>query len=101
MDKLGIVTSEYHLYRAGLFARQQGVEPVGIPAKTSKAYLFVDYFLREILGRVVLHDFLGGFKKMLDRKYADIAWEQAAALLAIDSPTGFTAKAGRLGEECL
>lgn len=30
---------------------------------------------------------------MLDRKYADIAWEQAAALLAIDSPTGFTAKA--------
>ena len=28
---------------------------------------------------------------MLDRKYADIAWEQAAALLAIDSPTGFTA----------
>ena len=49
VDKLGIVTSEYHLYRAGLFARQQGVEPVGIPAKTSKAYLFVDYFLREIL----------------------------------------------------
>ena len=27
---------------------------------------------------------------MLDRKYADFAWEQAAALLAIDSPTGFT-----------
>ena len=49
VDKLGIVTSEYHLYRAGLFTRQQGVEPVGIPAKTTKAYLFVDYFLREIL----------------------------------------------------
>ena len=30
---------------------------------------------------------------MLDRKYADFAWEQAAELLAIDSPTGFTAKA--------
>ena len=30
---------------------------------------------------------------MLDRKYADLAWEQAAALLAIDSPTGFTAGA--------
>ena len=30
---------------------------------------------------------------MLDRKYADFAWEQAAALLAIDSPTGFTASA--------
>ena len=32
---------------------------------------------------------------MLDRKYADYAWEQAAALLAIDSPTGFTAQAAR------
>ena len=31
--------------------------------------------------------------KYMDRKYADFAWEQAAALLAIDSPTGFTEKA--------
>ena len=30
---------------------------------------------------------------MLERNYADFAWEQAAALLAIDSPTGYTAKA--------
>ena len=30
---------------------------------------------------------------MLDRKYADFAWEQAASLLAIDSPSGFTASA--------
>ncbi len=30
---------------------------------------------------------------MLDRKYADFAWEQAAAVLAIDSPTGFTVNA--------
>ena len=27
---------------------------------------------------------------MIDRIYADFAWEQAAALLAVDSPTGFT-----------
>ena len=32
---------------------------------------------------------------MLDRNYADFAWEQAAALLAIDSPTGFTDKTAR------
>ena len=32
---------------------------------------------------------------MLDRSYADYAWEQAAALLAIDSPTGFTAAAAK------
>ena len=30
---------------------------------------------------------------MMDKQYADFAWEQAAALLAIDSPTGFTEQA--------
>ena len=30
---------------------------------------------------------------MLDRKYAEFSWEQAAALLAIDSPSGYTQKA--------
>ena len=30
---------------------------------------------------------------MVNRSYADYAWEQAAALLAIDSPSGYTAKA--------
>ena len=32
---------------------------------------------------------------MIDFAYADYAWEQAAALLSIDSPAGFTAKAAR------
>ena len=30
---------------------------------------------------------------MINKTYADYSWEQAAALLAIDSPTGFTGKA--------
>ncbi len=30
---------------------------------------------------------------MIERNYAEYAWEQAAALLAIDSPTGYTARA--------
>ena len=30
---------------------------------------------------------------MIERLYAEYAWEQAAALLAIDSPSGFTARA--------
>ena len=30
---------------------------------------------------------------MINQTYADFAWEQAAALLAIDSPSGFTSKA--------
>lgn len=36
---------------------------------------------------------------MLDKKYADFAWEQAAALLTIDSPTGFTDKAAKWVKE--
>ena len=32
---------------------------------------------------------------MIDRKYADFAWDQAAAVLGIDSPSGFTANAAR------
>ena len=30
---------------------------------------------------------------MIDFRYADYAWEQAATLLGIDSPSGFTTKA--------
>lgn len=30
---------------------------------------------------------------MINEKYADYAWEQTAALLAIDSPSGFTRRA--------
>ena len=32
---------------------------------------------------------------MIERNYADYSWEQAAALLAIDSPSGYTAKAAQ------
>ncbi len=32
---------------------------------------------------------------MIERKFADYAWEQTAALLAIDSPSGYTAKAAK------
>ncbi len=35
----------------------------------------------------------------MDRRYADFAWEQAAKLLAIDSPTGFTARAAQWVKE--
>ena len=36
---------------------------------------------------------------MLDRLYADYAWEQTAALLAIDSPSGYTARAAAWVQE--
>ena len=36
---------------------------------------------------------------MIERKYADFAWEQTASLLAIVPPTGFTAKAAAVTAE--
>ena len=48
--KLGVVSSEYHLFRASLFAREHGVEFVGIPAQTTRISLKVNYFLREVAG---------------------------------------------------
>ena len=36
---------------------------------------------------------------MIDRNYADFAWEQAAELLSIDSPSGYTAKAAQWVKE--
>ena len=48
--KLGVVSSEYHLFRASLFASEHGVEFVGIPAATTKLSLKVNYFLREVAG---------------------------------------------------
>ena len=48
--KLGVVSSEYHLFRASLFAKEHGVEFAGIPAETTKISLKINYFLREVAG---------------------------------------------------
>ena len=47
--KIAIVSSEYHLYRAGLFAKELGLSSVGIPARTSWFALRLNYYLREIV----------------------------------------------------
>lgn len=47
--KVGIVSSEYHLFRAKCFAGDLELEPTGIPAKTSWLALRVNYYLREIV----------------------------------------------------
>ncbi len=46
--QIGLVSSEYHLYRAERIAASLGVSAVGIPAETSYLSLRVNYFLREI-----------------------------------------------------
>ena len=48
--KLGVLSSEYHLFRASLFAKAAGVEFVGIPARTSRASQAINHFMREVAG---------------------------------------------------
>ncbi len=46
---VAVVSSEYHLHRAGLFAQQLGLEAELVPAKTSLVLLRWNYYLREIV----------------------------------------------------
>mgnify|MGYP002282949015 CR=1 FL=1 len=49
-DRLGIVSSEYHLRRAQLVASRQGCQGVAIAAPTSLVFMQVNYFIREAFG---------------------------------------------------
>ncbi len=48
-ETLGILSSEFHLLRAEMFTKEQGVKAVMLPAKTSNTGTFISYFLREII----------------------------------------------------
>lgn len=48
--KLGVVSSEYHMLRAGMQAKDCGIEPVLIPAHTSLTSQRVNHFMREVAG---------------------------------------------------
>ena len=48
--KIGVLSSEYHLFRASLFARACDVEFVGIPARTSRWGQRINHFMREVAG---------------------------------------------------
>ena len=49
-EKLGVLSSEYHLFRASLFAKACDVEFVGIPARTSRVAQKINHFMREVAG---------------------------------------------------
>jgi uncharacterized SAM-binding protein YcdF (DUF218 family) len=49
-EKLGVLSSEYHLFRASLFARACNVDFVGIPAHTSRPSQMINHFMREVAG---------------------------------------------------
>lgn len=48
--KLGVLSSEYHLFRASLLTRACGMEFVGIPAPTSRVSQKINHFMREVAG---------------------------------------------------
>lgn len=57
-EKVAIVSNDYHLYRASLFAKEQNLTFVGISARSTRFFLCCNYFLREIAA--VWYVYLGG-----------------------------------------
>ena len=49
-DTVGLLSSEYHLFRASLFARDCGITAIGIPARTSWLSISINYHIREVAG---------------------------------------------------
>ena len=47
---IGLVSSEYHLFRAGLLAKECGITIQGIPARTGWVALRINNYLREVAG---------------------------------------------------
>ncbi len=57
--RLAVLSSEFHLFRAGLVGAECGIDAAGIPAKTSWFSLRINYYLREIAA-VWYYCLLGG-----------------------------------------
>jgi len=58
-DSIGLISSEYHLFRAGIFAKDCGVTAIGIPAQTGWFSIKLNYFMREVAG--IWHYILLGY----------------------------------------
>lgn len=48
-DTIGILSSEFHLLRAGMFADEYGIDYFTVPAKTTDFPSFLYWFAREII----------------------------------------------------
>lgn len=57
-EQIALLSNEFHLYRAGLFAKEFGLETQGVPAKTTLFFLKLNYFIRE--AAAVWHYYLIG-----------------------------------------
>ena len=45
---IGVLSSEFHLLRSAMIAKNYGLDPITIPASTSDTKAFMTYFVREI-----------------------------------------------------
>jgi len=57
-EAVGVLSSEYHMLRAGMFGEKIGVQVYGVPAPTGRISAKINYFLREIAG--VWHEMILG-----------------------------------------
>ena len=48
-DTVCIISSEYHLLRAGKYGKEQGITPLVYPARTENRLYYCNMFLREII----------------------------------------------------
>ena len=58
-QQAAVISNEFHLYRASFFAQEEGLDMLGVPAKTTWFSLRANYFLREIVA-VWYYKILGG-----------------------------------------
>lgn len=49
-ERIAVISAEYHLCRAAIFAREVGITPLCCPARTQNRLFFCNMFLREIGG---------------------------------------------------
>lgn len=48
-DSVGVLSNEFHLFRASLMAKKQGLQPIFVAAPTSNMAVRIGYTIREIL----------------------------------------------------
>lgn len=57
-SRIAVCTSEYHLFRAKLLAKDEGINIKGVSARTTMPTLMINYFIREAFG--VAHYYIIG-----------------------------------------
>lgn len=49
-EKIAVLSSEYHLFRASLYTKAEGAEFAGVPARTSRVAQLINHCMREVAG---------------------------------------------------